>query len=143
VAAELGTQLDDRDCEGYISNMRVKISPTGLYTYADVIVVCGEPLFEDVENDTLLNPKVLCEVLSKSTEDYDRGKKFERYRTLSALSEYVLIAQDKPHVEHYVRQPDNHWLLSETNRLEDSIALPSIQCNLRLAEIYLKVKFGG
>jgi Uma2 family endonuclease len=143
IGGELRPQLRDRDCEAYIGDMRVKVSSTGLYTYPDVVVVCGEPLFEDAEVDTLLNPKVLFGTLSKSTEGYDRGKKVAHYRTLPSLAEHVLVAQDKPHVEHYVRQPDNQWLLSETNRLEDTIALPSIQCNLRLAEIYLKVKFGS
>ena len=142
VGARLTLQLDDRDCEVYISDMRVKVSPTGLYTYPDVVVVCGEPRFEDAEVDTLLNPKVLFETLSKSTEGYDRGKKFEHYRTIASLAEYVLIAQDKPHVEHFLRQPDNQWLLSETNNLADTIQLPSIQCQLALAEIYRKVKFG-
>ena len=143
VGSALWPQLRDRDCEAYIGDMRVKVSATGLYTYPDVVVVCGEPRFEDAEVDTLLNPKILFETLSKSTEGYDRGKKPEHYRSIPSLAEYVLIAQDKPHVEHYVRQPDNQWLLSETDKLEDTILLPSIQCNLRLAENYLKIKFGG
>lgn len=143
VGKRLDSQLEDRDCEVFVTDMRVKITATGLYTYPDVVVVCGEPRFEDAEVDTLLNPKVLCEVLSKSTEDYDRGKKFEHYRTVPSLSEYVLIAQEKPHVEHFVRQPSNQWLLSETSRLEDQIRLPSIECVLALSEIYRKVKFGG
>ena len=143
IGGELRPQLRDRDCEAYIGDMRVKVSSTGLYTYPDVVVVCGERQFEDAEVDTLLNPKVLFETLSKSTEGYDRGKKSEHYRSIPSLAEYVLIAQDKPHVEHYVRQPDNQWLLSETDRLEDTILLPSIQCTLRVAEIYLKIEFGG
>jgi Uma2 family endonuclease len=141
VGARLTTQLDDRDCEVYISDMRVKVSPTGLYTYPDVVVVCGEPRFEDAEVDTLLNPKVLFETLSESTEGYDRGKKFEHYRTIASLAEYVLIAQDKPHIEHYVRQAGNQWLLSETSNLNDTIQLPSIECQLALSEIYRKVRF--
>ena len=101
-AGELRQQLRDRPCEVYPSDMRVKVSPSGLYTYPDVTVVCGEPQFEDAEVDTLLNPKVLVEVLSPSTADYDRGGKFTHYRRLPSLQEYVLISQDRPLVEHYV-----------------------------------------
>jgi Uma2 family endonuclease len=121
--------------------MRVKVSPTGLYTYPDVTVVCGEPEFEDAEVDTLLNPKVLVEVLSPSTADYDRGGKFTHYRRLPSLQEYVLISQDRPLVEHYVRQGRDEWLLTEQSSLQDTLILPSIQCQLPLPEIYLKVQF--
>jgi Uma2 family endonuclease len=120
--------------------MRVKVSPSGPYTYPDVTVVCGEPQFEDAELDTLLNPSVLIDVLSESTEDYDRGTKFEHYRQIASLTDYVLIAQDKHHVEHFTRQPDNRWLLWETNNLEDTVQISSIQCELHLADVYAKVK---
>jgi Uma2 family endonuclease len=139
VVAELRRQLKQRPCTVYSTDLRVKVSPTGLYTYPDVIVVCDQPQFNDEQKDTLLNPTLIVEVLSESTKDYDRGEKFEHYRTLTSLAEYVLIAQDKPHFEHFVRQPDNRWLLAETNRLEDTIHLPSIACDLALAEIYDKV----
>ena len=139
VVAELRRQLKQRPCTVYSTDLRVKVSPTGLYTYPDVIVVCTQPQFNDEQKDTLLNPTLIVEVLSESTKDYDRGEKFEHYRTLISLAEYVLIAQDKPHFEHFVRQPDNRWLLAETNRLEDTIHLPSIACNLALAEVYDKV----
>jgi Uma2 family endonuclease len=139
VVAELRRQLKQRPCTVYSTNLRVKVSPTGLYTYPDVIVVCDQPQFNDQQRDTLLNPTLIVEVLSESTKDYDRGEKFEHYRTLTSLAEYVLIAQDKPHFEHFVRQPDNRWLLAETNRLEDTIHLPSIACDLALAEVYDKV----
>lgn len=141
VAGELRQQLRDRDCEVYPSDMRVKVSPTGLYTYPDVTVVCGEPEFEDAEVDTLLNPKVIVEVLSASTADYDRGRKFTHYRRLASLREYVLISQDRPLVEHYVRQGRDQWLLTESSSLEETLVLPSIECQLPLAEIYLKVRF--
>ena len=141
VGGELRSQLKDRDCEVYSSDMRVRVSATGLYTYPDVAVVCGEPQFEDKHEDTLLNPKVLVEVLSKSTEGYDRGKKFEHCRSLTSLAEYVLIDQEKPHVEHFLRQTDQQWLLSETNDTNAVIYLPSIQSQLPLAEIYRKVQF--
>ena len=140
VVRELGTQLKRRPCTVYSSDLRVRVSETGLYTYPDVAVVCGVPQWADDQRDTLLNPTLIVEVLSDSTKDYDRGGKFEHYRTLESLSEYVLIAQDKIHVEHFARQPDNRWILSETNRVEDTIHLSSIGCNLELAEIYDKVE---
>jgi len=143
ITRELGQQLRDRDCEVYASDMRVKVGPTGLYTYPDVTVVCGKPEFEDAELDTLLNPKVIVEVLSPSTADYDRGGKFTHYRKLPSLEEYVLISQDRPLVEHYIRQAHDEWLLSERTSIEDTIDLPSIQCRLPLAEIYLKVRFAS
>jgi len=141
ISRELGEQLRDRQCEVYQSDMRVKVSPTGLYTYPDVTVVCGEPEFEDAEVDTLLNPKVLVEVLSPSTADYDRGGKFTHYRRLPSLHEYVLISQDRLLVEHYLRQRQDEWLLTEESSLQDTLVLPSIDCRLPLSEIYLKVRF--
>ena len=140
VVAELRGQPRHRPCTVYSTDLRVRVSPTGLYTYPDVVVVCGQPQFADDQKDTLLNPTLIVEVLSESTKDYDRGGKFEHYRTLTSLREYVLIDQDKYHVEHFVRQPENRWLLSETNRLGDTIRLPSIDCDLALAEVYDKVE---
>jgi Uma2 family endonuclease len=132
-------QLNSRSCTTYPSDMRVKVSLTGLYTYPDVTVVYDEAQFEDDQEDTLLNPRLIVEVLSKSTQDYDRGEKFEHYRKLESLREYVLIAQEKCHVEHFVRQPDDRWLLSETDNIQDTIQLLSINCSLALAEIYDQV----
>jgi Uma2 family endonuclease len=120
--------------------MRIKVSATGLYTYPDVTAVCGEPVFEDAMADTLLNPMLIIEVLSQSTEAYDRGKKFAHYRRLSSLADYVLISQDKACVEHFVRQ-GNQWVLSEIDDVEGEINLNSIGCNLSLGEIYNKVVF--
>jgi Uma2 family endonuclease len=143
VISELRSQLKGRPCTTYPSDMRVKVSPTGLYTYPDVTVVCGEVQFEDNQQDTLLNPTLIVEVLSESTEAYDRGGKFAHYRKLPSLMEYVLIAQTKPHVEHYVRQPDNRWLLAEADSLSDTVHLPSIDCRLALLEVYDKVEIVG
>jgi Uma2 family endonuclease len=139
VIGELRSQLKGRPCTTYPSDMRVKISPTGLYAYPDITVVCGEARFEDTQQDTLLNPTLIVEVLSDSTEAYDRGGKFAHYRKLDSLMTYVLITQTKPHVEHYVRQPDNRWLLSEADSVHDTIHLPAIDCHLALAEVYDKV----
>lgn len=121
--------------------MRVKVSPTGLYTYPDVVVVRDEPQFEDAQGDILLNPTLIVEVLSPSTEDYDRGTKFEHYRTLASLQEYLLVSQDTVHIVHYTRQPENTWMLAETTRLTDTIVLPSIAATLVVAEVYEKVSF--
>ena len=138
VAFILDSQLKAKGCEVFASEMRVKVSATGLYTYPDVIVVCGEPQFEDAEVDTLLNPTLIIEVLSKSTEDYDRGTKFLHYRSLPSFSEYVLIVQSQIHVEHYLRQ-DDAWVLTETDRRDDVIELPSVGARLALADIYDRV----
>jgi Uma2 family endonuclease len=119
----------------------VKVDPTGLYTYPDVIVLCEEPRFSDEQKDTLVNPALIIEVLSESTKDYDRGGKFEQYRTIDSFVEYLLIAQDRPHVEHHTRQPDGSWLLQETNSLEDTIQLKAVPCSLRMADIYSRITF--
>jgi Uma2 family endonuclease len=132
-------QFRGRECEAYQSDMRVKVLATGLYTYPDVSVVCGHPQFEDAKVDTLLNPKVIFEVLSESTEGYDRGKKFEHYRTIPSLAEYVLIAQEAPHVEVHTRQDDGRWLLWETNDLNHVVQLQSIACSMKMSEVYARV----
>ena len=140
VGAELRAQLRRRPCRVYPSDMRVRIDELGTYTYPDVTVVCDEPRFEDDQRDTLLNPTAIVEVLSKSTERYDRGRKFQAYRTLASLTEYVLIAQDRVYVEHYVRQPEGFWLLSEATELSAEIQLPTLNCTLSLADVYDKVE---
>ena len=139
VIGELRSQLKRRPCTTYPSDMRVKISPTGLYTYPDVTVVCGEAQFEDTRQDTLLSPTLIVEVLSESAEAYDRGGKFAHYRKLPTLLDYVLITQTKPHIEHYIRQPDHRWLLEEAEDLHSTIHFPAIDCHLSLAEAYDKV----
>lgn len=140
VYASLHAQLRKRQCTVYPSDMRVKMPRTDLYTYPDVVAVCGTAQFEDTERDTLLNPTVIVEVLSPSTETYDRGRKFQNYRTITTLNEYLLIAQDTYRIEHYVRQPDEQWLLSEATALDDTVTLPSINCILTLADVYEKVQ---
>lgn len=141
IASEMRARLRGRPCEVYGSDMRVKVSPTGLYTYPDVVVVCGEPRFEDDHEDTLLNPTLIVEVLSPSTEDYDRGRKFAHYRQIGSLAEYVLVAQEKHHVERFRRQETGEWLLWETDRPDDTVSLASIGSELALVEVYDKVEF--
>lgn len=140
VTGELYIQLRTRSCEVYPSDMRVKVSAAGLYTYPDVIVVCDEPRFEDSHFDTLLNPTVLIEVLSPSTAAYDQGEKFRRYQYLDSLCEYVLISQDRVRVEHYLQQ-EQGWDLTEFRSLADVCQLASIECELSLQAIYAKVQF--
>ena len=141
VSGELRTQLRGRQCNGYSNDMRVQVADTGLYTYPDMVVVCGEPAFLDEKRDTLLNPTVVIEVLSESTEAYDRGKKFELYRSLESLAEYVLISSLEVSVERYTRQSDGSWNYSARTKLDESIDLKSIDCQLRLADLYERVAF--
>ncbi|BBL56794.1 Uma2 family endonuclease [Methylomonas koyamae] len=135
---ELSQQLKSRPCEAYINDMRVKATEACSYHYPDIAVVCGKPEFEDAQVDTLLNPMLLIEVLSPSTEAYDRGGKFAHYRKIPSLREYLLVMQDQPGIERYLRQGEV-WILSETLGLEASVALESIDCRLSLREVYDKV----
>jgi Uma2 family endonuclease len=138
--AEIRAQLRGRPCEAYVNDMRVKVERTGMYTYPDVIGLCEEPRFEDDIVDTLLNPTVIIEVLSPSTERYDRGEKFAHYRRLESLREYILIAQDIRRIEHYRRDGDT-WVLTEVSEPESALVISSISCTLQLTEIYDRVKF--
>ncbi|RJQ49821.1 MAG: Uma2 family endonuclease [Desulfobacteraceae bacterium] len=139
VVSELRSQLKTSPCTVYSTDLRVRVSPAGLYTYPDVVVVFNTPSFIDYRNDTLTNPLLIVEVLSEATKNYDRGEKFEQYRGIDSFKEYVLLAQDKYRLEHYVRQADGTWLFSETKRIEDTVKLASIGCSLKLGEVYDKL----
>ena len=141
MVGELRLQLKGRPCEVYPSNMRVKISATGLYTYPGVVVVCGDPQFEDESVDTLTNPTLIAEVLSDSTEAYARGAKFGHYRKVDSLMEYLLVSQNESRIEQNVRQAAGPWLRSEIRGLKSRLELPSIQCAVDLAEIYERIVF--
>ena len=138
---ELGNQLKKRTCNVYSTDLRLRVNATGLYTYPDVMVACGQEIFADDQKDTLLNPTVIIEVLSDSTKDYDRGGKFAHYRKLDSLQEYILVAQDESHIEQLVRQPDGSWIFSEINKLDATLRLNSIACEIATAEIFDKVDF--
>jgi Uma2 family endonuclease len=140
IGRELSQQLKGRACEAY-SNLRLRVTPTRLYTYPDVMVVCGDPQFADDEKDTLLNPILVVEVLSPSTQDCDRGGKFEHYRRLPSLVEYVIVEQSAPRVEHRVRQSVDRWLFTAIEGLDRTVQLDSIGCLLHLAEVYDKVQW--
>ena len=139
--AELRSQLKGRDCRVYSNDMRVDLRERKLFAYPDVVVVCGEPKFEDTFVDTLLNPTLLVEVLSQSTERYDRIAKSSYYRTLDSLSEHLLVAQDEVRLEQYVKQTDGRWVLFEYSALENVVELSSISCSLALRDVYDKVSF--
>ena len=139
--ASLVPQLKRRSCTAHSSDLRVSVRATNFYAYPDIVVVCGQPQFEDRHRDTLLNPTVIFEILSRSTEGYDRGEKFENYRTLASLSDYVLVSQHRPLVEHFARQPNESWLLKSYGGLEAVLLLPSIGCELPLADIYDQVEW--
>jgi len=139
IGGELRAQLKGRDCEGYVSDMRVRIPTANVYTYPDVVVVCGEPQFEDDYVDTLLNPTLIVEVLSKSTATYDRMEKFSFYRSVASVAECLLVAQTEHRVERYTRRADESWVLTDFRTLEGTIELASIQCSLAMREIYDKV----
>ena len=138
--ASLHGQLKGGPCGVLPGDMRVRVPETGLYTYPDVSVVCGEPELEDAHLDILLNPVVLIEVLSDSTEGYDRGRKFDHDRRIPSLQEYVLVRQKDVRVDVYRRQTTREWLLTDAVGVEESVELPSVRCTLPLAEIYDRVR---
>ena len=140
IVAGLYTRLKNRSCFVFANEMRVSIPAANSYFYPDVGIVCDEPRFEDDVFDILLNPIVVVEVLSPSTETYDRGDKFAHYRQLQSLQEYILVSQDKVRVEHYARDA-TQWILTDFQELEQHLPLASIQCELPLQEIYENVPF--
>jgi Uma2 family endonuclease len=141
LATALNTQFRDGPCFALTSDMRVKVSASRLYTYPDIVIVCGRPEFEDETNDTLLNPQVIIEVLSESTERYDRGAKFRHYQQLPSLQEYVLVAQDEPVCERLVRQGNGSWLLTTVIGLGAEFAFASVPILIPLAAIYSGITF--
>ena len=140
-ARKAGNQLEETACRVITSDMRVKITKTGLYSYPDLVIVCDEPQFEDATFDTLLNPRVIVEVHSDSTEKYDRGRNFAHYRQIPSLQEYVRVAQDQAVIERFVRQSDESWLLTAFADLGQVFELTSVPVRLALAEVYRGVTF--
>jgi Uma2 family endonuclease len=140
IIALLRAQVRKQGCRLFATDMQLRVTPTGLYTYPDIIVVCSKPQFIDASIDTLLNPTFLVEIFSPSTEAYDRGRKFDHYQTLASLSQYLLIAQDRIHADLFTRQPDGGWLLTGISKLEDTLDLRSIGCQLRMADLYEDVE---
>ena len=141
VVGSLWGQLRGRSCGIVPSDMRVFVPATGNYVFPDATVVCGSPQLADRHHDILLNPTLIVEVLSDSTEAYDRGGKFAGYRSIPSLQEYLLVAQDKRLLERYVRQPNGDWTLTEFSRPDAVVGLVSVGCQLPLAEVYDRVTF--
>lgn len=142
INASLNTKLKNRKCDVLNSDMRVLIEKTGLYTYPDTTVVCGKPQLKKYKGlETLINPVLIVEVLSPSTADYDKGAKFEHYRTIDSLQEYVLVWQDKKRVARYTKLSDNSWNLQDFIGDDADIELKSIECLLTMDDIYDKVVF--
>jgi Uma2 family endonuclease len=147
--ALLHDQLRDGPCIVFSKDTKVRSGPTslpgrkkGLFSYPDIVIVCDEMQFHDEHQDVLLNPCVIIEVASPNTEDFDHGEKWQRYQAwLPQLTDYLLIAQAKPQVEHYCRQPGGEWVYSVVSKLEDRVHLKSINCTLELSEIYHRVVF--
>ena len=141
LAITLGPLLRPSNCRVHTSDLRSRISPTGLYTYPDLMVICGNPAFADDQRDTVLNPVVIMEILSDSIKDYDRGQKFQHYRALDSVADYLTISQTEVRVEHYARQSAGRWLLSEFDRIESEVTLTSVNIPLSLSEVYFQIEF--
>ena len=134
-------QLKGGGCRTFSPNMKVRTGPGGLYSYPDLAIVCDEPALLDEHRDVLLNPVLIAEVLSPSTEAYDRGKKFLRYQRIHTLTDYLLVAQDEARIEHFVRKPNGHWDWSCAVGSDGLIKIASVACEFRLSEIYGNVVF--
>jgi Uma2 family endonuclease len=141
LAAEFQNRLKNHACTAYNTDLRIKVEATGLLTYPDLSVICGPLQFAEGTDDTVMNPTVLVEVLSNSTEAYDRGRKFEHYRQIPTLQEYLLVSQLEPRIEQFVRQSDGRWLLNEAAGMEKKLELPSLKITIALSEIFAKVNF--
>ena len=138
---ELYARLKGGPCRSYSSDQRVKVSATGLYTYPDIAIVCGPPEFDPDDPNTLLNPQVIIEVLSESTERYDRTTKFRHYQRIEPLREYILVAQDEPAVERFVRQTRWDWLFTPVAGLDATLELATVPARVALADVYAGVTF--
>ncbi|HVJ84010.1 MAG TPA: Uma2 family endonuclease [Caulifigura sp.] len=136
--AELRAALRDTDCNVVSSDLRIR-TLNELYTYPDAVVVCGKPVFDDEQRDTLTNPIAIVEVLSESTEGYDRGQKFLHYRSIPSLREYVLISQRQMLVEHFARQANGQWVLTTFSGPEETVVFPTLDVSIPIASLYLKV----
>lgn len=139
ILGELYGFLKGKSCKVYPSDLRVHNRENSLYTYPDVIVVCGEEKYLDDEFDTLLNPTVLVEVLSPATEDYDRGTKFKLYRTIPSLKNYILVSSTEYAAEIYTRKENNEWVLNTAKEKNSNIHISAIDCDLALSDIYAQV----
>jgi Uma2 family endonuclease len=143
IFAELSNRLSPKGCRAFNSEMKIYIQPFELYTYADACALCGTPNFLKETDAIIDNPSLIVEVLSDSTEDYDRSKKFLFYRALPSFNEYLLIRQDKPFVEYYAKLAEHKWLLTEVEGLSAKIHLKHLGITIPLAKIYANVVFAS
>jgi Uma2 family endonuclease len=143
LAREFGNQLRGKPCTAYNSDLRIKVEASGLITYPDLSIICGPLNFVDEGGDTVVNPTVIVEVLSPSTEAYDRGRKFENYRLIPGFKEYLLIGQGNPHVEQFIRGESGEWVLREAGGLDGKLDLAALNMSLPLSEVYWDVDFGS
>jgi Uma2 family endonuclease len=143
IAGQLWAQTKGRPCHVYGQGMRLQVQAADAGKYPDLMALCGEQKFHDGRRDLLLNPSLIVEVLSDSTEGYDRGGKFALYRQIPSLREYLLVAQDRVSVELYAPQADGRWMLTPFDDLDGRVTLPSIGCELLLAEVYDRIDLGG
>lgn len=141
LVVEIGAQLRTSKCSVFSTDLRLAVNPAGMYTYPDVMVICGDPVTIDTHRDTIANPVLIIEVLSDSTKNYDRGQKFQYYRSLSSLKEYVTVAQDEIHLERHIRGTAGEWILTEFDKLEDRLEFQSINVSLVLSDIYRRIDF--
>jgi Uma2 family endonuclease len=138
----LGNKLRGRNCRVYPSDMRIKVPAYSPYRYADLSALCGNKIIEKLgKQDLLVNPTVIFEVLSDSTADFDRSYKFTYYKSIESFTEYILIAQDRPHVSQFVKQAENSWVNHEFNLLDETFLIESLDCEIALTEIYENVEF--
>ena len=141
LSGEVRNKLKGKSCEALSPNMKVRTSTASLFSYPDLTIVCGEPLFHDMKKDVLVNPQVIFEVLSPSTAEYDRTTKFQKYRMGNeTLTDYILVSQDKPFVEHFFRQADGKWLYQSYGSIDDFLKIETVDCELSLREIYDRVE---
>lgn len=139
LAVNIGNQLRGKTCLGFSPNMKVRTDTADAFAYPDLTVVCGEPVYHDMRRDVLTNPTAIFEVLSPSTENYDRGEKFARYKHIATLTDYILVAQNAPRVEHHAKQANGEWKVMIIEGLANSFFINSINCQLQLAEVYERV----
>jgi Uma2 family endonuclease len=141
LAVRIGSQLLGKSWRGFSPNIKVRVNLSGKFFYPDLAIVCGEPRFHDARRDVLLNPRAIFEVLSPTTERKDRGEKFFRYQQIDSLNDYLLVSQELPLIEHYVRQEHDRWLYAAHADLTAQLYIPAIDCELKLAEVYELVVF--
>lgn len=141
ISREISLKLKGTRCQALSPNMKVRAESKGMFAYPDLSIVCGDPVFHDLHKDVLLNPKVIIEVLSPSTQRYDQTKKFLRYRKeISSLTDYILIYQDSPFIEHHEKSDDGRWMFNAFDGLDDVFRITSIECEIPMAEVYDRVE---